>query len=210
MLLLPNADLTAEAIKAGVGHSSTKRHSMDGSLLGKRKRQEASSTGDRAQARIDHYFASKAAVRKPTNDNNDSSTSAHVVHALQVRCDSALSSQIYEEVEAGQSHVLNQPQHSGLSRHVACETSVAGASSDQITDMQPPLSKESKHEHWAEPPVQAIALRINRNPHPAGHRALKTVQAVQQPASSATAKPDLSDHLSAFLAALPQRQQFRE
>ena len=65
-------------------------HNGDENFLGKRKRHDAPSTGDKSQARLDRYFASKAPVKKLPIVSAHAAMLDHTVHAIQARCNSTV------------------------------------------------------------------------------------------------------------------------
>lgn len=185
---------------------------MQDSVLGKRKRREASSTSDKPQARIDHYFATKAPVNTPSNDNGHAHASDNMVHTVQVRCDNAAVSQVALRAVTSQAH---SPKHRSQQTPGCCnlthqcEQQINCAADHQVAEAHASFIAQGENLQEAKS-AKATACKTSSKPKSAVRNALQLPDAVPQPPSAATTQPDLAEHLSFFLSVLPERQQFRE
>ena len=190
-------------------------HDIQETVLGKRKRREASSAAEKPQARIDHYFATQAPVKKPSNGIGHASVSDETEHMVRVRCDSAAVSQVDPSADTSQAYSAKHQQHSqqasqhlNLTQHEH-EEQKNGATDDHVATAHPCLSVQDEHLQKAKS-AGATAFKANSKPYSAVPTALQPRHAAPKPTSAATTQPDLAEHLSFFLSVLPERQQFRE
>lgn len=186
-------------------------HDIQETVLGKRKRQEGSSTSDKPQARIDHYFATKAPVNKPSNGNGHADVSDNMVHTVQVRCGNAAVSQVGLRAVTSQAHSPRQcsqqtPGCCNLTHQREEQTSCAA--DHQVAGHASPAA-QGENLPGANSGT-ATAFKTSSKPKSAVRNALQLPHAVPKPPAAATTQPDLAEHLSFFLAVLPERQQFRE
>lgn len=187
-------------------------HDIHETVLGKRKRQEGSSASDKPQARIDHYFATKAPVNKPSNDGGRAHVSDNIVHTVQVRCDNAAVSQMGIRAVTSQAH---SPKHCSQQTSGSCsfthhpKEQTDCAADHQVAEAH--ASSTAQGENVQEPKsAKATAFKTSSKPKSAVRNALQLPDAVPKPPSPAAAQPDLAEQLSFFLSVLPERQQFRE
>lgn len=182
-------------------------------VLGKRKRRDASSTTEKPQARIDHYFATKAPVKQPSIDNGHAHVSSNSVHTVQARCDSAAVSQMGLSADTSQAHCPKHQPHrqqaSGLLNINQREEHASCAADRQFAEVVPTFTSQGDRLQEAKS-AEATAVKASSKPNSVLRNALQLPHAVSKPPSAAAAQPDLAEHLSFFLSALPERQQFRE
>ncbi|KAL3130595.1 hypothetical protein ABBQ38_008399 [Trebouxia sp. C0009 RCD-2024] len=186
-------------------------HDIQETVLGKRKRREASAVADKPQARIDHYFTSKDPVKKASNGHGHSTVSDHKVHMLQVRCDSAAASQVGVGADAGQAQCS---MHRQLSQQAAgslnlrdCDEQADCAADDHVAEARPSVAVQGEQPQTAKA-AQAAASKLDSKQ--AGPNMLQLPHATTEPTSAPMTQPDLAEHLSFFLSVLPERQHFRE
>ena len=180
-------------------------------MLGKRKRREASSTTEKPQARIDHYFATQAPVKQPSNDNGHALVSTNLVQSVQVRCNSAAVSQM--GLTGSQAHGSKHQQHSqqalGCVKINEHEEQIRCAADCQAAEAHSTFTAQGEHFQEAKS-AKATTFQASSKPDSAIRNALQLPPAVPKPPSAAAVQPDLAEHLSLFLSVLPERQQFRE
>ena len=188
-------------------------HDIQETVLGKRKRQEASSATEKPQARIDHYFVKKPPVKQPSNDNGHAHVSANMAHTVQVRCDGAAVSQMGFSADTSQAHRSKQQQHyqqaSGCLHLGEGEERASCAADHQAAEACSSLTAHSECLQEAKS-AKATAFKASSKPNSVVRNALQLPHAISKPPSAAAAQPDLAEHLSFFLSVLPERQQFRE
>ena len=183
----------------------TMSHGLQETVLGKRKRREAASTTEKPQARIDHYFATKAPVKLPSNDNGHAHVSKNLVHTVQVRCDSAavpqtgLTGFCTSQANSSKRQQQSQQDLGCLNQH---EERAGCAADRQAAEALPTFIAQGEHLQEVKS-AKATAFKASSKPTSATRNA-------QQLPSAAAAQPDLAEHLSFFLSILPERQQFRE
>ncbi|KAL3144190.1 hypothetical protein ABBQ32_003971 [Trebouxia sp. C0010 RCD-2024] len=186
-------------------------HDIQESVLGKRKRREASAVADKPQARIDHYFTSKAPVKKASNGHGHSTTYDNKIHMLQVRCDSAAASQVGVGADARQAQCSIHQQHS--QQAAGClrdrDEQAKLAADEHVAEARPSVALQGEQPQTANA-AQATASKLNSKPLQAGSNMLQLPRATTQPTSAPMTQPDLAEHLSFFLSVLPKRQHFRE
>lgn len=179
-------------------------HNGTDSLLGKRKRKEAASSGDRSQARIDRYFASNASVHSPLRVDDHAVLSSNVTQTAQAHCKSSGPSRADKNAETSQqSDSVQHTSRQAAGRPVPNNSH--GATSCAASHEAADSNIQKKHSTETRPTKGATLLKATTKPYPA-----RSMNAVQQPLSSGATQPDLAQHLSVFLSALTERQQFRE
>ena len=180
--------------------------------LGKRKRVETVSGGERSQARIDRYFAAKPVKPTPLISVDCALASDSIVQHVQGRCDSAPASQGHKQTE---NHLLTVSVQQAPLRQIAGQSMSSDPEStpDCAVDLQSAethgaslFNKQSTHKGKAA--VKGAAAQLNWKPVGAIKRG--ATDASLKSSSIAALQPDLAEHLSVFLSALKDRQQFRE
>lgn len=191
------------------GLCSTMSHNIQETVLGKRKRREATSVADKPQARIDQYFASKAPVKKASNENGHAAISDTKVQMVQVRCDIAAISQVGVGADAGQAQCLAVPQQQSQQPSGNLDLKEPGEQAHCAAEAPPFPAVQCEQPQHAKS-AKATASKVGSKPHQARPDMHQPPHAMPKPGSAATAQPDLADHLSFFLSVLPERQHFRE
>ena len=188
-------------------------HNGADSLLGKRKRKEAASIGDMSQARIDRYYASNASVQTPLRVDDHAVLAGSKAQTADLRCNSGgLSSEdriaeTSQPSKAGQQtskQAAGRPVSNNLHRATSCAAGHEGA------DAHHPIDIQDAHCTKARPTKAGATLKATPKPFAAGVNRLRPMNAAQEPLSAGLTHPDLTKHLSVFLSALTERQQFRE
>ena len=181
-------------------------HDIQETVLGKRKRREASSTTEKPQTRIDHYFVTKAPVKQPSNDNGYAHGSANLNHTVQVHCDSATVSQMGLSADTSQQQQHSQQVSGCLNlsqreEHASCAADRQVARSSFTAQGEPLQEGKS---------AKATAFKASGKPNSAVCNVLQLPHAMSKPPSATAVQSDLAEHLSCFLSVLSERQQFRE
>ena len=181
---------------------------VEESVLGKRKRQGITSSADKSQARIDHYFAFSAPIRQ----------SSGVISASAAQNSRLYSGGASQQPSESDALPVKRDSHNLQVQQLPGDEFVA---TDGVHESREDVAAEDKAVSGGLSFVQAAHSRVmladvdskaDQGPKLANCRdQIATRQNLETQAVPTTvAQQDICNHLAVFHAALSERQQFRE